>query len=218
MAEVLSAPPADEADGNEGEDDSQGAAGVEAQAETRHSSSDAERGEATPDAEEADADTNEATASFSSVLGGAQQRLAPHFLNMCRLRQAILPGASMHASARALAAFYDAFGGGRVLLPLSAVTKLVSANSGGTNEARWVAGFMLGECIDGSGRKCTVLGHSAPGGTLGLCIPAMDIALAITVSKLSPSRAATKRIVELTLGEYGIRVSQSNMPGLLSDD
>lgn len=48
------------------------------------------------------------------------------------------------------------------------------------------------------------LGHAAPGGTLGLCVPERKVALAITVSKLTGPRAATKKLADLLLGEVGL--------------
>ena len=236
LSEILSAPPKEEEEEEEEEEDGKDrreeglgtggrTAGGADEPPQPSDQSHAERGE-TPSAATAVEDTVDATApapSFSSLLGGARQRLAPHFLNMRKLRQAHLPGVSMHASARALAAFYDAFGGGRTLLPPSVVTDVVALSSsqalgGGKGGVRWAAGFQVGECVDSNGRKCTVLGHSAPGGTIGLCIPAVELALAVTVSKLSPRRLAPRKVIELVLSEYGLKLTPHAMPGLLSDE
>ena len=48
------------------------------------------------------------------------------------------------------------------------------------------------------------IGHAGVGGSIGLCIPERRVALAITVSKLSGGRTATKKILELLLAEVGL--------------
>ena len=51
-----------------------------------------------------------------------------------------------------------------------------------------------------------------------LCIPAVELALAVTVSKLSPRRLAPRKVIELVLSEYGLKLTPHAMPGLLSDE
>ena len=82
---------------------------------------------------------------------------------------------------------------------------------------RWAAGFMVGHCLDGSGRKIAVLGHGAPGGTVGLCLPDAGLALASTVSKLSPSRTATRKGLDLLLSEHGLKLPPGGIAGLTVD-
>jgi len=79
---------------------------------------------------------------------------------------------------------------------------------------RWAAGFQLGEAVQ-AGRAVEILGHGAAGGTVGFCIPASGLALSITVNKLSPARTATRRLVEVVLAEFGVRVTRG--AGLLQD-
>ena len=57
---------------------------------------------------------------------------------------------------------------------------------------------------DGERGKKAVLGHAGVGGSIGLCVPEKGVALAVTVSRLSGQRIATKRLVELMLGEGGL--------------
>ena len=57
------------------------------------------------------------------MMMGPQVLLAPHFLNMQKLRTATLPGVSMHGTARALAVFYDGVGSAK-LLPTEVVSEL----------------------------------------------------------------------------------------------
>ena len=143
--------------------------------------------------------------------------LAPPFLNMAKLRYAQIPGASMHASARALATFYHGVSSAR-LLPAELVDGMVAhrevdgggGGGGGGGGVRWVAGFQVGACVDSSGRRLSVLGHGAAGGTVGLCVPEAGVVVAVTVSKLTPRGGATRRVVEAMLGEFGLRLSEAS--------
>ena len=49
-----------------------------------------------------------------------------------------------------------------------------------------------------------VIGHSGVGGSIGLCVPEQRVALAVTVSRLSGQRVATKKLLELMLSEVGL--------------
>ena len=59
---------------------------------------------------------------------------------------------------------------------------------------------------EGAGARSSqlVYGHAGLGGSIGLCIPEKRVALAITVNKLSGPRTATKRLLDLLLGEVGL--------------
>lgn len=162
-----------------------------------------------------------------ALLGGAPQHLlAPHFLNMRQLRAATLPGVSMHGSARALARFYDGVGRGR-LLPAEVVAELprLSASmrppldaprAAPAQTVRWAAGFQLGEATAvADGATEAVLGHGAAGGTVGMLLPGTGVALAVTVSRLTASPTASRRLVDALLDEFGARLTRSE--GLLDD-
>ena len=249
----------------------------------------------------------------ASPFASARHQLGPCFLNMQRLRAAELPGVSMHGSARALAAFYNAVGSAQ-LLPADLVADLVAVGASAWDRqggVTWAAGFQCGQCVGVSGRRFTVLGHGAPGGTLGLCgmrcaddqtpraplwsspvllstrqspahlrvgcacqprpppetcaptigrplpllavlihpqaparaeppavraatqnvqrvlmgasplldrapVPECGVSLAVTVSKLTPTRTATRKLVDTVLSEFGLRLVGS-APGLLQD-
>ena len=157
------------------------------------------------------------TSSPMQQLVTSQQLLGAHFLNMARLRRAVLPGVSMHGSARALCSFYDGVTTAR-LLPASLVDDLVAhgAATAGAKGVRWAAGFQLGVCTDSSSRQLTALGHGAAGGTIGLCMPEAELSVAVTVSKLSPNRLATRKLIEAMLGEYSLKLAPTTM-GLLQD-
>ena len=143
---------------------------------------------------------------------------------MSRMRAAPLPSVSAFASARALATFYQGIGSAQLLPPelvddLQRIDELSVRRSSPAAAAaegvRYAAGFQLADCTDASGRTVGVIGHGAPGGTLGLCVPGSGVALAVTVSKLSPGRVATCKIVEAVLGEFGLTLGKS--AGLLRD-
>ena len=107
-------------------------------------------------------------------------------------------------------------GGAQVLLPAEVVTELPrlrrSALDDGRGQPCWAAGFQLGEAYDGS-RCMAVLGHGAVGGTVGFVVPQAGVALAVTLSKLTPTGSASRRLVEMLLDELGLRLTMSN--GLL---
>ena len=178
------------------------------------------------------------------MMGGPQASLAPHFLNMRRLRCATLPGVSLHGSARALATFYDGVGSAK-LLPAEVVAELprlsaaaaavlrpaamrapvespraVPSPPAAPSGVRWAAGFQLGEVAateDGAGAPGQpVLGHGAVGGTVGLLVPHAGVAIAITVSKLAAGRAASQRVVSTLLEEFGLHLTKS--AGLLPEE
>ena len=46
-----------------------------------------------------------------------------------------------------------------------------------------------------------MIGHAGVGGTVGLCVPDKRVAVAVTVSRLSGERKATKRLLECLLAE-----------------
>ena len=56
----------------------------------------------------------------------------------------------------------------------------------------------------GSSAKVRVIGHAGVGGTVGLCVPDKRVAVAVTVSRLSGERKATKRLLECLLAEVGL--------------
>jgi len=65
-------------------------------------------------------------------------------------------------------------------------------------------GHGLGLGGEGNSREHTVLGHAAVGGTLAFCVPERRVAMAVTVSKLSGARVATRKLLDLLMGEVGL--------------
>ena len=97
--------------------------------------------------------------------------------------------------------------------PPSHGTPSHGSNGGGS---RFAAGFQFDDVTDSSGHRLVALGASGAGGTLGLAVPDAELALAVTVSKLSPSRKASSRLVDAMLSELGLRLAPG--AGLLAAD
>ena len=212
LAEVLTNPPAEAEE--EAEEEGAGAEAAAADEEQQMSNN----GDiAANGGDGSNGGATSAASSDSMAMGSARQMLSPPFLNMVKLRTAPLPGVSAHGSARGLATFYAGIANGK-LLPPALVDELVAHGppSRHMSGVRWAAGFQLGDAKDSSGRSLTVLGHGAPGGTLGLCVPEVELAFAVTASKLSPKRTATIRIVEVMLRELGLKLD-TEAAGLLRD-
>jgi len=128
--------------------------------------------------------------------------LSPAGLNMRRMRSAFLPGVSAHSSAHALATFYSALGGGQ-LLPRAVLARAAQRASRGMfagEEATWGLGMQIGALCEGEWRH-VALGHAATGGSLGFCVPQLDLAIGITLSRLTAEKTATRRILALVLHE-----------------
>ena len=65
-------------------------------------------------------------------------------------------------------------------------------------------GHGLGLGGEGNSRLHAVLGHAAVGGTLAFCVPERRVAMAVTVSRLSGARVATRKLLDLLMGEVGL--------------
>lgn len=159
---------------------------------------------------------------------GQEQMLNPTTFNMKRVRSACMPSANGHMSARALAKFYSslsphAVGNGRSpILSASTVAACVSdaENEGSKTQksdtetdstilqatpgAKNGLGFQTFQFSKSTGDTVVGIGHSGMGGSLGFVIPDEDLAVGITVSHLSFSRLATKRIVQLICSELAL--------------
>ena len=57
---------------------------------------------------------------------------------------------------------------------------------------------------EGGARVQIAIGHAGVGGSIGLCVPEKRVAVAVTMSKLSGGRTATRRLLDLLLGEVGL--------------
>jgi CubicO group peptidase (beta-lactamase class C family) len=64
-------------------------------------------------------------------------------------------------------------------------------------------GLVSGE-REGGMRVQIAIGHAGVGGSIGLCVPEKRVAVAVTISKLSGERTATRRLLDLLLGEVGL--------------
>ena len=170
---------------------------------------------------------------FGKLQGLKQLDLLSTF-NMKRLITSVLPGASAHGSAHGLAQFYAALTAGKLGVPsalLAQAQQLAQPGKGPAGEpVRFGLGFQVGSCVEVAKvqgievsalvrpldkflekidkvdrtHKLFVLGHAAVGGTIGFCVPDRKVALAVTVSKLTPNKVAVKKLVELMMGEVGL--------------
>ena len=52
-------------------------------------------------------------------------------------------------------------------------------------------------------RSAPVLGHRGTGGSVGLCVPQGQLAIAVTLSQLSARRHVTRRLLALALDGCG---------------
>ena len=138
---------------------------------------------------------------------GPQQLQVPSTFNAQAVRTAGIPGCAMLGSARALARFYAALGGAKLVTPATLRRMATQQTSGTLNgeSVRWGLGVQLGTLSDRHSRTSPVLGHrgGAGGVIIGFAAPAADLSVAIVVSKLSVKRDVTTRLLELVLSEVG---------------
>ena len=144
---------------------------------------------------------------------GPQQLQMPATFNSKRLVHGGLPGSSMLGSARALAQYYDALNRG-TLVRRETLDRAIASSRSGTLEdqpVHWGLGWQLGSIeaapkstfTSREPKRSHVLGHRGTGGTVGFCVPDAGLAVAITVSQLSTTKTATRRLLSLALNECG---------------
>merc|ERR1712176_1232324 len=114
----------------------------------------------------------------------------------------------MFGSARALARFYSALGSNNEHLGVGRVGGRFETHAvdGSLQDqaVRFGLGMQVGSITQrGSGRKVLALGHRGVGGTVGFTVPAGNLSVAFTCSRLSMSAAVTRRVLRLVLGACG---------------
>jgi aarF domain-containing kinase len=118
--------------------------------------------------------------------------------NTDKIRRACIPSANGHFSARALAKFYHCLSMGgsidgvQILSPqlvkeMSKVKATMPGSGGGGDGSDWGLG------VKKYGK--TAFGHGGLGGSIALCDPASQFAIAVTVNKLTLDRGASRQIV-----------------------
>jgi len=135
---------------------------------------------------------------------GPQQLTLPSTFNLSSVRRAGIPGSAMLGSARALARFYAALGSGDSRLGIGGISRCFESRAvdGLLNDdaVRWGLGVQVGTITRrGGGRKTSVLGHRGTGGTVGFTIPAGDLSVAFTCSRLSAKASVTRRVLGMVL-------------------
>ncbi|KJE88683.1 ABC1 family protein [Capsaspora owczarzaki ATCC 30864] len=165
-----------------------------------------------------------ADGDISRVARGGGSPLDPCLFNLARVRKAAIPAANGHFSARALAKIYASLAcGGAIpqstgadhrphrLLSADTVsdmrTQVAVERSPFTGEAiRYGLGvriYGLENPVTGS-VAYTAFGHSGIGGSIALCDADSQVSIAITVNKLTMTRACTNEIVQFVCEALGI--------------
>jgi len=149
---------------------------------------------------------------------GLQQLMNPSVFNMRKVREAKLPSANGHASASALARFFDAVI--RPVDPLLAPDVLAEARTphrsssssrspGSSNamlddsQSSFGLGFQLHDFVISDGRTVASIGHSGVGGNLVLAVPEENAVIALTLNQLSGDSAARKEILGVVFDALG---------------
>jgi aarF domain-containing kinase len=154
--------------------------------------------------------------------GGEQSELmmlSPSLFNGPAFREALIPAANGHFSARALAAFYSGLlrrPAGEIHAMRNGAGAGAGAGAGkGEGEGEGKSGsadddgrFGYGFTKLSLGGRPTAFGHAGVGGSLAFCDPHSGVAVAVTVNKLTNDRAVTRALVAevcsaLGLGELG---------------
>lgn len=146
---------------------------------------------------------NKAFSNPASLMGGTNGRA---------WRQAQIPAANLHASARALAAIYgDLAGPNPHLLDKSGVQRCSQGGSARQDRVfavplRFGPGFMLGDvgsgCVLGQGAHC--FGHPGAGGSLAFADPDYGLGIAYVTRRLSGAALVDRRARALIDAVYRV--------------
>lgn len=146
------------------------------------------------------------------LLETSRPLLSPALFNMRRVREARVPAANVHCSARALARFYAGLGPGRdgnsALLQASMLQEFqqplhAAAHSSDAFDQTPDAGFGLGIRLFDFG-TCHGFGHAGLGGSVGFAVPQLGIGVAVTVNRLEVNGEAPGRVISAICEEFGI--------------
>ena len=159
----------------------------------------------------------QAVGALLSSLKGREYLADPRIFNSKELRRAVVPAANGHFSARGLAKFYAALagrgqlGGVRLLSSerMAAVQREWAQETGAdrmwgsSGTTSWGLGYHRYAFVaDGDGADdAAAFGHAGIGGSIGLCDPARELAVAVTVNHLTGSRVVAKRVMALVAEE-----------------
>lgn len=138
--------------------------------------------------------------------------LDPCMFNTAKVRDACIPSANGHFSARALGKFYAALASDGIVdqtrvLARGRVAEMAAVQGqapgrGGMPSVDWARGVRK-FCVftaDGKERD-DVFGHAGIGGALAFSDPTAELAVAITVNKLTIDGAVPKEIANLIYSE-----------------
>eukprot|EP00038_Savillea_parva_P001494 m.104335 g.104335 ORF g.104335 m.104335 type:complete len:1732 (-) comp10523_c0_seq1:284-5479(-) len=138
----------------------------------------------------------------------------PCIYNTPKIRKACIPSANGHFSARALAKVYAALAsegsldGAELLSPATAAQVGVTRSSSALGltgfSVEWGLGVRKFAFSSGDAVRKTAFGHGGMGGSIALCDPAEEFAIAITVNKLTLTSEVSTRLVDLVSTELGV--------------
>ena len=155
---------------------------------------------------------------------GMQHLMNPSVFNMKKVREAKLPSANGHASASALAHFFDALVRPEdPLLSPGILAQARTPSSSSSSSAPEVGnaavlddassdfglGFQLHNFVRSGGERATSIGHSGVGGSVVLAIPEERAVVALTVNHLSSDCVARQRLLGIVFDELGWRAPPS---------
>eukprot|EP01135_Chromosphaera_perkinsii_P011221 Nk52_evm2s2367 gene=Nk52_evmTU2s2367 len=144
----------------------------------------------------------------------------PLIFNVKSVRQAVIPSANAHTSARALAAFYNRLCGGTKLVSeqtMELVGTITAIEQRGNVKVVWGRGLAIyipdGEhnggslpCVGTMPPPSSSLGHTGFGGSLGFCNRDRKFALAIMTNKLTLDKSIVKELVSFSCANLGVPV------------
>jgi len=133
--------------------------------------------------------------------------LAPGEVNSTRWREAEIPAANAHATARALAALYAAAASG-TLLSRESLARCSGETSAGPDEVlriptRFSLGFMLGRPGASFGPGARTFGHPGAGGSLGLADPDAGLGFGYVPNRMGAHVLVDPRAEALLQAVYG---------------
>mmetsp|Transcript_6506 Transcript_6506/g.16682 ORF Transcript_6506/g.16682 Transcript_6506/m.16682 type:complete len:397 (+) Transcript_6506:3-1193(+) len=138
----------------------------------------------------------------------------PCIFNTPKIRKACIPSANGHFSARALAKLYGALACGGTLDGAEVLSETTAAKIGVTQSesnlglsgfsVEWGLGVRKYAFSNGEAVRKTAFGHGGQGGSLALCDPAEEFAVAVTLNKLTLTGEASTRLVNLISTELGV--------------
>lgn len=144
---------------------------------------------------------------ISEFLKKTPYLVEPSFFSHPVLREAVVPAANGHMTARALAKMYSMLAqdgklDGKEILQPGRVAKMMEVHRPiqvptDSNQGEFCAGFAVYDCLDRRGRpvKEKAIGHQGIGGSVGFCVPSKKFSMAFMCNQMNAFSAAGAVIV-----------------------